>query len=81
MGETAVLLTRGVDVSIGSIMGLAGMIVGVLFRDHRLDSIYLGTLVAIAIGAGLGAVNGLLVTLCRIPPIVATLGTMGCTAG
>jgi len=81
MGETAVLLTRGVDVSIGSIMGLSGMIIGVMFRDHVIEGIYVGTLLAIAMGAGLGAVNGLLVTLCRIPPIVATLGTMGVYRG
>jgi rhamnose transport system permease protein len=81
MGETAVLLTRGVDVSIGSTMGLSGMIVGVMFRDRVIEGIYVGTVVAIAIGAGLGVVNGLLVTLCRIPPIVATLGTMGVYRG
>jgi rhamnose transport system permease protein len=81
MGETAVLLTRGVDVSIGSIMGLCGMIVGLLFRDRHIESLALGTLGAVLIGAGLGAVNGLLVTLCRVPPIVATLGTMGVYRG
>ncbi len=81
MGETLVLLTRGVDVSIGSMMGLSGMVIGVLFRDHHVDSLYLGTLLGIFIGAALGAVNGLLVTLCRVPPIIATLGTMGVYRG
>jgi rhamnose transport system permease protein len=81
MGETVVLLTRGVDVSIGSMTGLAGMMLGVLFRDHYVDSLYLGTVIGILIGAGLGAVNGALVTLCRVPPIIATLGTMGVYRG
>jgi rhamnose transport system permease protein len=81
MGEMLVLLTRGVDVSIGSMTGLAGMLIGVLFRDHHIDSLYLGTLLGVLIGAGLGAVNGLLVTLCRVPPIIATLGTMGVYRG
>src|SRR5471030_2023607 len=34
MGQMLVILTRGIDVSVGSTMGLAGMIVGILFRDH-----------------------------------------------
>lgn len=81
MGQTAVMLTRGVDVSIGSIMGLAGMTVAILFRDGQVENLYLGTALAILIGGGLGSVNGLLVALCRVPPIVATLGTLGAYRG
>lgn len=81
MGETLVLLTRGVDVSIGSMTGLAGMTIGILFRDQYVENVYLGTLLGILLGAALGAVNGLLVTLCRVPPIIATLGTMGVYRG
>jgi rhamnose transport system permease protein len=76
-----VIITRGVDVSVGSMMGLAGMSVGVLFRNHTIANVYLALLVAVAIGAALGAVNGLLITLGRVPPIVATLGTMGVFRG
>src|SRR3954468_12445218 len=51
MGEMAVLLTRGVDVSIGSIMGLSGMIVAVLFRERHIESLFVGTVAAVLIGA------------------------------
>ena len=81
MGEMMVIVARGVDVSVGSIMGLAGMTVGVLFRNHTIDNVYLGTALAVAIGAVLGAVNGTLVAFCRVPPIVATLGTLGAYRG
>src|SRR4051794_21975720 len=74
MGEMMVIITRGVDVSVGSMMGLAGMTVGVLFRDHTIDNVSLGALLAIVIGGVLGSINGLLIAVCKIPPIVATLG-------
>src|SRR5437764_921859 len=38
MGEMMVLITRGVDVSVGSMMGLTGMTVGVLFRNHSIEN-------------------------------------------
>ncbi len=81
MGEMMVIITRGVDVSVGSIMGLAGMAVGVLFRDHWISNVYLGAALAVLIGGCLGAFNGLLIAICNVPPIVATLGTLGAIAG
>src|SRR5687767_7330208 len=53
MGETAVMLTRGVDASVGSIVGLSGMAVGLMFRDQRIENVYLGTLAAVCIGGAL----------------------------
>src|SRR3990172_2864419 len=58
MGEMMVLITRGIDVSIGSSMALAGIIVGMIFRDFPGFNIYLGTLLAILTGLVLGAING-----------------------
>jgi ABC-type sugar transport system ATPase subunit/ribose/xylose/arabinose/galactoside ABC-type transport system permease subunit len=80
-GEMMAIMTRGVDVSVGSMMGLAGMIVGILFRDHWTDSVAVGVAAGMLIGALLGAFNGLLITLGRVPPIVATLGTLGLFRG
>src|SRR5262249_24159919 len=74
MGQMMVLLARGIDVSAGAILGLAGMLVAILLRDHPELGIALAALAAVAMGSALGAVNGLLVTLGRVPPIVATLG-------
>jgi rhamnose transport system permease protein len=80
-GEMMVIISRGVDVSVGSIMGLAGMTVGVLFRNHTIDNVYLGSVIAILLGGLLGAVNGTLIAFCKVPPIVATLGTLGAFRG
>lgn len=81
MGQTAVILTRGIDVSVGSLMGLAGMATAILLRDHPQVPVLLAALFGTAVGAMLGAVNGGLVAGARIPPIVATLGTLGVYRG
>lgn len=81
MGQTAVILTRGIDVAVGSTMALSGMATAMLLRDHPSLNVYLAALVGTGIGAGLGAINGALVAGARIPPIVATLGTMGVYRG
>jgi rhamnose transport system permease protein len=70
MGEMMVIITRGIDVSVGSILALAGIIVGMIFRDFPHFNIYLGTLLAILIGLALGAVNGALIAWAKIPPII-----------
>jgi rhamnose transport system ATP-binding protein len=80
-GEMMTIMSRGVDISVGSMMALAGMIVGILFRDHYIDSVALGVLTGCLIGAVLGAFNGMLIAFCRVPPIVATLGTLGMFRG
>jgi rhamnose transport system permease protein len=57
------------------------MIVGILFRDHHIDTVGVGVIAGMGIGAVLGAFNGVLIAFCRVPPIVATLGTMGLFRG
>lgn len=75
-GQMLVLVTRGIDVSVGSTLGLTGMAVGGIFQvNHDLNA-YLALLLGLLIGAGLGSVNAALVALCRIPPIIATLATL-----
>lgn len=81
LGQMAVILTRGIDVSVGSTMGLAGMLVAMALRDNPNLNIYIATLIGIGIGTGLGAVNGALIAGANIPPIVATLGTLGIYRG
>ncbi len=81
LGQMAVILTRGIDVSVGSTMGLAGMLVAMTLRDNPHLNIYVATLLGIGIGAGLGAINGALIAGANIPPIVATLGTLGVYRG
>lgn len=81
MGQMTVILTRGIDVSVGSTLGLSGMLVGMLLRDHPEFNVYLTGLVGMAIGMALGAVNGGLIAGAGVPPIVATLGTLGIYRG
>lgn len=76
VGQTLVVLTRNVDLSVASTVGLVAYVVRDLLRDHPGFSIPLAIAIGLLIGAGLGAVNGLLVTAGGVPAIVATLGTL-----
>ncbi len=81
VGQMLVIVSRGIDVSVGSIVGFSGIVVGMLFRDHPGMNIWLGTLLSIGIGAGLGFVNGSLIAWAKIPPIITTLGTLSAYRG
>jgi rhamnose transport system permease protein len=76
IGETIVIITRNVDLSIGSVLGISAYATGVLYRDHPHVSIVLVFLAALGIGVVCGAVNGLVVTVARVPSLVVTLGTL-----
>jgi len=75
VGETLVLVTRNVDLSVGSVLGLSAYIVGDLFKSHGIP-IWSGFLIGIGIGVVCGAVNGLIVTVMRVPSLVVTLGML-----
>ncbi|HVT10921.1 MAG TPA: ABC transporter permease [Fimbriimonadaceae bacterium] len=81
VGQMLVIVSRGIDVSVGSILGFAGIAVGMLFRAHPDMNVYLGAGIALAIGAALGAVNGMLVAWAKIPAIITTLGTLSAYRG
>ncbi|GII81272.1 ribose ABC transporter permease [Sphaerisporangium rufum] len=83
IGVTFVILTGGIDLSVGSIAGLAGMICGgLLYEGLRLpgDTVYFSAVMVILIGilagTGVGALNGLLITRLRVAPFIATLGML-----
>lgn len=80
LGMLLVLLTGGIDVSVGSIIAAVTVITG-NFLVHVSSSIVLAVLVAVISGTLMGLVNGLLVAKLKIPPIVATLGTMSVILG
>jgi rhamnose transport system permease protein len=77
MGQTVVVIARGIDVSVGSTMAMAGMTAAVMYQQGRIGGLLAGVGVVLLIGAAGGAVNGLLVAAARVPPIIATLGTLG----
>lgn len=76
VGQTLVVLTRNVDLSIASNVGLVAYVCGALFRDNPGIAVPVVVLVGLLLGLLLGTVNGLLVTLGQVPAIVATLGTL-----
>ena len=81
MGQMMVLLTRGVDLSVASNLALTGMLCALAGRAFPgLGAVSLLVL-AVAIGALLGAFNGWLITRFQLPPIVVTLGTLSAYRG
>lgn len=76
VGETLVIVTRNVDLSIGSIVGLSAYVVGTTFKHHPGFPVLLGFVLGIAIGALIGAINGLVVTVLRVPSLVVTLAAL-----
>ena len=75
VGETLVIITRNVDLSVGSVLGLSAYIVGDLFKYHHIP-VWSGFVVAIGIGAVCGVVNGFVVAVMRVPSLVVTLGML-----
>jgi ribose transport system permease protein len=80
VAQTMVILTKGIDLSVGSTAALAGVMAAIVVRDLGV-SVWTAALVAIATGAACGLVNGLLVSVVRLPPFIATLGTMSAGRG
>lgn len=76
VGETLVVLTRNVDLSVSAIVGLVAFVSGDLFKEHPGISMAVVIAIGCAIGLGLGLVNGLLASYGGVPSIVVTLGTL-----
>src|SRR5476649_1910001 len=76
VGETLVIVTRNVDLSVGSIVGLSAYVVGDLFKYHHNMPVVLGFVVAIAVGAAIGAINGFVTTVAWVPSLVVTLAML-----
>lgn len=81
VGQTLVVLTRNIDLSVGSIVGFAAYFAGTQIAADNAMSPAVAMLIAVALGAGLGAINGALVAWGRIPAIIVTLGTLAIYRG
>lgn len=86
VGMTAIIISAGIDLSVGSMLAVAGMagawtMLQVSGVNLSLPGMLLGTLSAIAVGAGCGLLNGLLITRLKLPPFIVTLGTMSAFRG
>ncbi len=71
---TPVMVTGGIDLSVGSMMGLAAVIFGVAVKDWHLPA-GAGVLAALAVGCAGGALNAGLISRLKLPPLIVTLGT------
>ena len=74
LGQTAVILTAGIDLSVGSVMGLAGVVTGLVLQAGA--SLWLGAGAGLATALACGIANGTLVAYVRLPPFVVTLGML-----
>lgn len=81
LAQMTVILTRGIDLSVAANLALTGMIVALLSRADPAFPVPAIIALSIVIGLGLGLVNGALVALVGIPPIVVTLGTLAIYRG
>lgn len=87
LGETIVIITAGIDLSVGAVLDFAGMSAAIVMRS--MIHAHLG--LALTIGAGLlaalmsglawGAINGLIITRTQVSPFIVTLGTLGMATG
>ncbi|GGM40225.1 ABC transporter permease [Microbacterium saperdae] len=76
IGQAIVIITRNVDLSVGSVMGLTAYLTGRLFVDIPGIPIVVVVIAAVLLGALLGLVNGALVAFAKVPAMVITLGTL-----
>ncbi|WP_422688765.1 ABC transporter permease [Candidatus Planktophila versatilis] len=80
-GQTLVIVTRNIDLSVGSTLGMAAMVMGMVARS-RPDFPIIGLiLIAMVVGGICGLINGFLVSFGMIPSIIATLGTLAIFRG
>jgi rhamnose transport system permease protein len=80
LAMTLVIITGGIDLSVGSLMGLSAVLFGLMWRDGGLP-VGLAAAAALGVGAAGGALNGLLITRGRIPPLIVTLGSFSLFRG
>jgi rhamnose transport system permease protein len=76
VGMMVVILTEGIDLSVGAVVAMSGMISALVIRDYPNTPVVCAVLISVGIGGMCGAANGWLVAKGGIIPIIATLGTM-----
>jgi ribose transport system permease protein len=77
-GETLIILSGGIDLSVGSVFACSAVVGGLV---HGTNNLLYALAATILFGGLMGLVNGLLITRLRVPPFIATLGLMGIARG
>ncbi|MCX6375377.1 MAG: ABC transporter permease [Armatimonadetes bacterium] len=80
VGLTMVIISGGIDISVGSVVGLSSILVGVLAGGQHMN-IWAACGLAVIAGLACGSINGLVITKLRVQPIVATLAMMSAARG
>jgi ribose/xylose/arabinose/galactoside ABC-type transport system permease subunit len=80
IGMTFVILTGGIDLSVGSTLAFSSVILGIAMKGWGYPLGW-ALVLCILIGCACGAINGLLVTVANVPPFIATMGTLGIFRG
>jgi rhamnose transport system permease protein len=81
LAQTMVILTHGIDLSISSMIGLVAMMIAFVVKQNPEIPVGLAVLLGLALGSVLGSFNGIIITFGRVPPIIATLGTLSIYRG
>lgn len=79
IAQTIVMISGGIDLSVGSVLALSGVVAGQMLTQHLPTSICLAT--GVLVGCLCGVVNGAVISLARVPAFIATLGMMGMARG
>src|SRR5882762_9514821 len=77
---TPIILTGGIDLSVGSLLGLCAILFGKLWRDAGLAP-WLAALLTLGLGGCAGGLNALLITRLRLPPLIVTIGSFSLFRG
>ncbi|WP_374009546.1 ABC transporter permease [Leifsonia sp. LS-T14] len=80
LGQTLVILTGGIDLSVGSVIALSSMSSALVAKTFP-GQVWLPVLVAIVVGLAAGSINGLVVSVIKVPPFIATLGMLTLASG
>ncbi|MEE4193873.1 MAG: ABC transporter permease [Anaerolineae bacterium] len=81
LAQTMVILTKGIDLSVSSTIGLVAMMVAFTVSENPEMPVILAVLLGMVLGAVLGTFNGLIIAFGKVPPIIATLGTLSIFRG
>jgi ribose transport system permease protein len=79
VGQAVVIITGGIDLSVGSVLGLSGVVTAVLLNDNV--GIPLAILAGVLVGLAAGVLNGVVITRAKLPPFIVTLGMMSIARG
>jgi L-arabinose transport system permease protein len=79
LAQTVVIISGGMDLSVGSTVGLVSICIAVAMQSN--DNMWVGLIVGLAVGALMGLINALLITVGGVEPVITTLGTLAVFRG